>query len=70
MQPPKTIPSRIIIYPKDVELITGKKVRTARAMLKDIRKAYGKEQHQLISVQEFCSYIGIDEALVRKLLID
>jgi hypothetical protein len=31
------VPNRIVIYPKDVQKITGKKERTARKLIGDIR---------------------------------
>lgn len=66
----KRIPTRIIVYPKDVENITGRKDRTARTLLQNIRKAFGKQKHQFITIREFCAYTGIDEELVKDYLVD
>jgi hypothetical protein len=66
----KRIPPRIIVYPKDVENITGRKDRTARTLLQNIRKAFGKQKHQFITIREFCAYTGIDEELVKDYLVD
>ena len=66
----KTIPQRVIIYPKDVEIITGRKNRTACTLLQNIRKACGKAKHQFITIREFCHYTGIDEELVKDFLVD
>jgi hypothetical protein len=48
--------------------VTGKSERTARKMMNDIRKKLGKEKHQMISLSEFCEYIGLSEEEVLKLL--
>jgi len=55
---------RIVIYAKDIELITGKSGRYARNVMAVIRKRLGKEKHQLVSVREFCAYIGLPEGEV------
>ena len=51
---------RICIYPKDVERITGKSGRSGRRILSQIRQHYQKNEKQLISVDEFCRYTGLD----------
>ena len=70
MRLPGKIPSRIIIYPKDVENITGRRDRTARTLIQNIRKAFNKQKHQFITIKEFCAYTGIDEELVKDFLQD
>ena len=57
--------SKVIIYPKDIALITGKSYRSSWQLLKNIRNHYNKEKHQVVTVQEFCEYMGIagDEIL-------
>lgn len=62
--------SRIIIYPKDVEIITGRKHSTACRLLREIRKAAGKAKHHYVTIMEFCLYTGIKEELVREFLHD
>jgi hypothetical protein len=61
---------RTVIYPKDVQRITGKSERTGRRILERIREVHGKEKHQLITVSEFSSYIGIDTETVQEYLTD
>jgi hypothetical protein len=51
----------MVIYPKDVQSIIGKTDRTARKLMKAMRKKLGKEKHQMISVREFCDYTGLPE---------
>jgi hypothetical protein len=65
----KNILRRIVVLPRDVENITGKKGRTARRYLQQMRKAYGKKEHQFITVKEFSSFAGIDEEVVRRFMV-
>jgi hypothetical protein len=60
---------RIIIYPKDIQRITGKSERHGRLLIKRIKEHLKKEDHQLVTVHEFCSYTGIKIELVSELLI-
>jgi hypothetical protein len=62
--------TRLVIYPKDVQIITGKSHRTACRILRDIRLATGKSKHQLISIEEFCLYMRMDKGLVTEFLND
>jgi len=58
----------IVIYNKDVQLITGKKERTARKLMNEIREKLGKEEGQMITLGEFCDHTGIPEdEVLRKL---
>jgi hypothetical protein len=67
---PRKLPSRMVIYPRDVENITGLRPRSARRIIQNIRKAFGKLGHQVVTIQEFCMYLGIEEGLVRELLVE
>ena len=58
----------LTICTKDVQRIIGKSERTARNLLMAIRKKYGKERHQLVTVPEFSDYTGLPEAQVRRWL--
>lgn len=64
----KTIPSRIVIYPKDIVNITGRRDRTARKLLQKIKQALGKQTHEFITIKEFCLFTGINEDLVKDFL--
>lgn len=61
--------TRLCIYPKDVGLITGKTERYGRYMIKEIKTFYKKEDHQLVTIEEFCQYTGIPEEKVYSRLI-
>jgi len=51
--------NRIIVYPKDIQRITGKSERYGRLLLKKIKGHLKKDDHQFVSVEEFCSYTGL-----------
>ncbi|MGK7392849.1 MAG: hypothetical protein ACNS60_21220 [Candidatus Cyclobacteriaceae bacterium M2_1C_046] len=51
---------RIIIYPKDIQRITGKSERYSRYLLKKIKNDLQKEDHHLVTVQEFCEFAGVE----------
>lgn len=61
-----TIPKRIVLYPRDVENLTGRKGRTARAILQKVRQYCGKPKHAPVTVREFCSFMSLDENEVRE----
>ena len=52
--------NRIVIYPQDVAIITGRSDRYGRMIIKRIKKQLGKEQHQLVTIKEFAVYIDVD----------
>jgi hypothetical protein len=60
--------TRIVLYTKDIIIITGKSESSARRMMAEIRKKYHKEKGALVSVDDFCGYTGLQEEKVRELL--
>lgn len=61
---------RIIIYTKDVEMITGRKRKTAEALLRNIRAYFNKQERDMVTVYEFCVFTKINEEEVRAYLMD
>ena len=55
---------RVVIYPKDIMIITGKSERYSRYLIQRIKKHLNKEDHQVVSILEFCSYMGLEECAV------
>jgi len=55
----------MVIYAKDVMVITGKSERTARYMLQRIRERNGKKQGDFVTVEEFCAFTGLKVEDVR-----
>jgi hypothetical protein len=52
---------RAVIYSKDIEVITGRSGRYARKIMTRMRRHLGKQRHQLVSLGEFCTYMGLPE---------
>jgi hypothetical protein len=65
----KTQTTRLCVYPKDVQRITGKSERYGRMLLIKIKEYLNKEDHQFISIEEFCLYTGLKVEQVQPLLI-
>ncbi len=59
---------RLIIYPKDIMLITGKSERYSRYLHKRIKKHFNKADHQVLSVQELSDYLGLNSEEVSEML--
>ena len=60
---------RVCIYPKDVQRITGKSYSSARLFLIEIRKHLNKQEHQFITIDEFCDYTGLKSIQVLPLIV-
>ena len=50
---------RIIIYPKDVQRITGKSERYGRNLLNKIKESKAKAKRHFVSVNEFAEFTGL-----------
>lgn len=50
---------RVCISSKDVQWITGKSDRVSRDILSRIKKFYNKQKHQVVTIVEFCAYMGL-----------
>jgi hypothetical protein len=59
---------RVVIYTKDVMVITGRSEKYSRMLLRQIKERLLKEQHQFVSVSEFCQYTGIPSQDVERSL--
>ncbi len=59
---------RLAIYPKDIMVITGKGERHSRDILKQIKQKLKKEKHQVVTMLEFCDYIGISYDEIQNIL--
>jgi hypothetical protein len=61
---------RICIYPKDIMRVTGKSERYCRKLLELMKVKYSKNEHQFISVDEFCEFTGLKIEQVKDLITD
>jgi hypothetical protein len=59
---------RIIIYPKDIQRITGKSERYGRLLIHRIRDHLKKQEHHFVTVEEFCDFTGLKIEQVQHLL--
>jgi hypothetical protein len=59
---------RICIYPKDIQILTGKTDRSGRNLIKKIKEALSKQDHQFITIEEFCRYTGLCPNTVKERL--
>jgi len=57
-------PSRVVIYPKDIQLLTGKSYRHALYLNQEIRVHFKKKTHQLLTIYEFAEYTGISIEII------
>ena len=55
---------RRVVYVKDVQNITGRSESYARKILGAIRKKLNKQKHELVSVEQLCQYLGVEERVV------
>ena len=60
---------RVVIYPKDIMIITGKSERYSRYLIQRIKKHLNKEDHQLLSITEFCFYMGLEKGEVEESIV-
>jgi DNA-directed RNA polymerase specialized sigma subunit len=60
---------RICIYPKDIQLLTGKSLRYSQKLISQARKHFSKEKNQLLTIREFCDYMGLEEEEVRNSIL-
>lgn len=62
------MPTRIVIYAKDIIAITGKSKSTARRMIIAIKKRFNKQDRPFIMLDDFCEYTGLNVDNVREFL--
>ncbi|MDF1699319.1 MAG: hypothetical protein P1U56_25930 [Saprospiraceae bacterium] len=60
--------NRIVIYPQDVALITGRSDRYGRMIIKRIKEDLHKEDHQFVTIKEFSEYMGIEISLIESVI--
>lgn len=51
--------NRLVIYPKDIRLVTGRTESCAREIIRAIKKRLRKEKHQFVTDEEFCEFSGV-----------
>ncbi len=61
--------TRIVVYPKDIALITGRSERYGRRLLKQIKSKLNKNDYQIVTVDELAEYLGIPVDRVEEFMI-
>ncbi|PKP29003.1 MAG: hypothetical protein CVU01_02180 [Bacteroidetes bacterium HGW-Bacteroidetes-18] len=51
---------KIVIYPRDIMLLTGKSESYARKEIQRLRVALKKEKHHKVTIKEYCLYYDFD----------
>lgn len=56
---------RVVIYPKDIMIVTGRSERYSRNLLNKIKTNINKAKHQPLTIEEFCQYMGFDSSEIK-----
>ncbi len=60
------MPTRIVIYAKDIMTITGKSQCTARRMMAQIKKKFDRSARGGINIDDFCNFTGFTHETVKE----
>ncbi|HMK03287.1 MAG TPA: hypothetical protein VK489_03810 [Ferruginibacter sp.] len=60
--------TRLVIDNKDIMRITGKSRATATRLMRKVRKQFNRRPGSMITLQDFCTYMGLPEEKVIQLL--
>ncbi|WP_288955322.1 hypothetical protein [uncultured Polaribacter sp.] len=60
---------RVCIYPKDVQIITGKSYRQSVRLVHKIKTELNKTNKEFLTIDEFCEYTGIKYEQVAHLIL-
>ncbi|CAN5425813.1 hypothetical protein BH11BAC1_BH11BAC1_03710 [soil metagenome] len=56
----KMLMNRLLIYPKDIQVITGRSDRYGRNLIKKMKDHFKKQSHQIVTIDEFATYMGLN----------
>jgi hypothetical protein len=59
---------RIVIYPSDIVVLTGKSESYARKEIQNLKKELEKKPCQKVTIKEYCTYYGFDLKEVTSIL--
>ncbi|WP_089242465.1 hypothetical protein [Belliella buryatensis] len=60
---------RGIIYAQDIMIITGRSKSYAYKVLKEIKSFYNKQDHQMVTIEEYADFHGIPVQKVKDYVI-
>jgi len=52
---------RCVIYPKDVQRMTGRQERYCQKVISKIKRMFSKKKYQFVTIKEFSEFSGIPE---------
>ena len=61
---------RACIYPKDIQVITGRSERYGRKVIQNIKIFLDKKPHQYVTINEFSEYSGIEIDIINEYILD
>ncbi|TDQ19565.1 hypothetical protein DFQ04_1388 [Algoriphagus boseongensis] len=59
---------RAVIYPKDIQLITGRSERYGQLVLGKIKAVFRKKPHQYVTIEEFSEFSGIPKTIIEEFI--
>jgi len=60
--------NRLFLTTSDIQIITGTGYRNSQKIMQRLKDSLAKENHQHITIKEYCQYEGISEKEVSELL--
>ena len=66
----KAVPTRLFVYPKDIQRITGKGEKYGRKLLRQIRTDLKIQDHQPVSFLQLANYFGLTLDEIKEIIVD
>lgn len=60
--------TRIVIYAKDIMIITGRGQRSARRLMAEIKKKFDRPHRGGINIDDFCGFMGFNHETIKAYL--
>jgi hypothetical protein len=57
-----------ILTSKEVQIVTGKSLKSAQRIMQTIRRMHNKPKNSLVTLEEFASYVGLTPEQVKEIL--
>lgn len=61
---------RTCIYPKDIQIITGRSERYGRKLLRETGLFLNKKSQQFVTIHEFSEYTGNEHNIINEYILD
>ena len=61
---------RLVIHPKDIQIVTGRTERYGRKVISRIKKSLNKTTDQYLTIEEFCTSTGLSLEDVKRQLMN